>query len=172
MAKLAAEVRSAIRDVPDFPRPGILFKDLTPILSNPVLFQRVTDWFAEDWGDVDYVVGMESRGFWFGAPLVSKLGAGFVPLRKSGKLPYETLSESYALEYGTAELEVHVDAIRPGARVLIVDDLLATGGTAAAALSLVQRLGAEVVGAAFVVELSFLGGRNALGCPVRSLVTY
>lgn len=171
MGDLAADVLAAVRDIPDFPRPGILFKDLTPLLKRPSLYGRVVDWMGEGWGPIDRIVGMESRGFWFAPALVRPLDAGFVPLRKKGRLPHETLSAAYNLEYGTAELEIHVDAIAPGDRVLIVDDLIATGGTAAAAVDLVRRLGGEVVGAVFVIELGYLNGVSKLDCPVRSLVT-
>src|SRR5690606_3157493 len=153
----------------------ILFKDITPILADPDLFACVIDHLvAVNGGEaIDRVVGIESRGFLFAAPLALRLGAGFVPVRKPGKLPYRTVRIEYALEYGNDALEVHEDAIRPGDRVLLVDDLLATGGTAAAAAQLVERLGGRVVGAAFVVELGFLGGRARLaGVPVRTIVTF
>jgi adenine phosphoribosyltransferase len=158
-------VRRAIRDVPDFPRPGIVFKDITPVLARPELFQAVVDAFAAQFGSVqvDGVAGIEARGFLFAAPLALRLGVGVIPLRKAGKLPYQTVSESYALEYGEASLEIHTDAVRPGDRVLIVDDLLATGGTAEAACRLVERQGGTVAGLAFLVELGFLDGRRRLG---------
>jgi adenine phosphoribosyltransferase len=172
---LAERLRQAIRDVPDFPKPGILFKDITPVLSEPSLYTAVVDHLAEAHADVriDRVVGIEARGFIFAAPLAVRLGAGFVPVRKPGKLPHRTVRVEYALEYGMDALEAHEDAIRPGDRVLLVDDLLATGGTAAAAAQLVERLGGRVVGAAFVVELGFLDGRARLGgVPVRTIVTF
>lgn len=174
MSSLESDVRAAMRDVPDFPKPGILFKDITPILGDPELFGRVIDWMARAAPEgIDKIVGMESRGFIFGSALVGPLGAGFVPARKLGKLPYETTRVDYALEYGTASLEVHIDAVQPGERVLVVDDLLATGGTAAATVDLIRRLGGEVVACCFLVELGFLPGRAKLGdVPVLSLVTY
>ncbi len=158
-------LRQAIRDVPDFPKPGIVFKDITPILSDPALFRETVDALAEPFrGDrVSKVLGIESRGFLFGPLLAFQLGAGFAPARKPGKLPRETVRETYALEYGSDSLEIHRDAFQRGERVLVVDDLLATGGTAAAAARLAERVGAEVVGVAFVIELGFLGGREKLG---------
>lgn len=175
MNDLAAALKSTIRDVPDFPKPGILFKDITPVLSRPELLGAVTEHFVARYRPegVDVVVGMESRGFIFGAPLAIALGAAFVPARKPGKLPYEKISESYALEYGTATLDMHSDAIRPGQRALIVDDLIATGGTAVATANLVRRLGGHVIAAAFVIELSFLDGAKALGdTPTYGIVRY
>ncbi len=164
-----------IRDIPDFPTKGIVFKDLTPLLRDPSAFARVVDALeARHRSDrIAAVAAVESRGFIFGGALAVRLGAGFVPIRKPGKLPYLTISESYSLEYGAGALEVHQDAVRTGDRVLIVDDLLATGGTARAAASLARRMGAEVVGASFVVELAFLGGRARLeGLPAFSLVRF
>ncbi len=175
MSELESVLRATIRDVPDFPKPGILFKDITPVLSRPELLGGITEHLAARYRPegVDVVVGMESRGFIFGAPLAIALGAAFVPARKPGKLPYERISESYALEYGTATLDMHVDAVRPGQRALIVDDLIATGGTAAATASLVRRLGGEVVGFAFVIELTFLDGARVLEpAPVYGIVRY
>lgn len=174
MSSLEGRLKSVIRDVPDFPKPGILFKDITPVLSKPALLQEITDHYAARYhGKVDAVVGMESRGFIFGAPIALKLGAAFVPARKPGKLPYERISEEYALEYGTARLDMHTDAILPGQRVLIVDDLIATGGTAVATAKLVERLGGTVVAMAFVIELGFLPGRAAVAPHVvDSIVTY
>lgn len=172
MANLAERVASKIRDIPDFPKPGILFKDLTPVLLEPALFREIADWMSEGWTEIDRIVAMESRGFLFAAPMVERLGAGLVLARKQGKLPYQTVSVDYALEYGTASLEVHVDGIRPGDRVLVVDDLLATGGTAAATVDLVRKCGGHVIGCCFLVELAFLEGRRKLDLPVRSLVTY
>jgi adenine phosphoribosyltransferase len=171
-ARLAADVSARIRDIPDFPKPGILFKDITPMLADPPLFGRVLDWLAADWGPVDLVVGIESRGFIFGAGLVERMNAGLVLARKAGKLPWATVAVDYGLEYGAACLEMHTDAIHPGQKVLIVDDLLATGGTAAAAVDLVRRLGGQVVGFGFVIELGFLDGRSRLDVPVRSLVSF
>jgi adenine phosphoribosyltransferase len=171
----ASRVRAAIRDIPDFPKPGILFKDITPILNDPALFSEVISDLAERYlpMGIDRIAAMESRGFIFGAPLAEHLGAGFVPLRKFGKLPHTTVAETFNLEYGTETLEVHIDAIKPGERVLIIDDLLATGGTAEAATRLVRRIGGEVVEMAFVVELKFLKGRERLsGIPVYSMVVF
>lgn len=175
MATIDDRLRSAIRDIPDFPKPGIMFKDISPLLSDPKLFRATIDQFAERWAGehVDVVVGMESRGFLFGAPLAMELSAAFVPARKPGKLPYKKVAVSYDLEYGSATLEMHVDAIKPGQKVLIVDDLLATGGTAKATRELVEQLGGEVAAYLFVVELAFLEGREVLGdARVESLVTY
>ena len=174
MADLITDVTTTIRDIPDFPKAGILFKDITPVLSNPALFSRVIEWMAAqtEGQQIDQIVGMESRGFIFGAPLVSHLNAGFVPARKPGKLPYQKVGVDYALEYGTARLEIHVDAIKPGEKVLVVDDLLATGGTAAATIDLIKQVGGVVVAALFLVELDFLNGRDQLDVPVKSLVHY
>lgn len=168
-------IRKAIRDIPDFPRPGIVFKDITPLLGNGPLFAKTIDVLAERYRDqkIDIVLGIESRGFIVGAALAYKLGAGFCVVRKPGKLPYDTHSASYELEYGTDSLEIHIDAIAQHARVLIVDDLIATGGTAAATAQLVSKLGGEVVECAFVIELSFLKGRDKLQpYGVFSLVQY
>ncbi|MFH1465961.1 MAG: adenine phosphoribosyltransferase [Pseudomonadota bacterium] len=170
-----ALIRESIRDIPDFPKPGIVFKDITPLLADPAAFKEVLDRFVERYADrkLDRIVGIESRGFIFGAPLADRLNVGFVPVRKPGKLPYRTVSEEYSLEYGTDSIEIHADAVPAGGRVLIVDDLLATGGTAAAAASLVRKVGGEVEELAFVVELGFLNGREKLGgLPVFSLVNY
>ncbi|MHB0913373.1 MAG: adenine phosphoribosyltransferase [Armatimonadota bacterium] len=167
--------RSLIRDIPDFPKEGIIFKDVTPVLAHPEAFKEVIDRIVEYAETVkpDVIVGIESRGFIFGAPVALRLGAGFVPVRKIGKLPHETVQCEYALEYGTAAVEMHRDAVRPGERVLIVDDLLATGGTAAAAANLVEELGAKVAGFSFLIELSFLSGREKLrGYDVKSFITY
>ncbi len=175
MSDLKSRLVSTIRDVPDFPKPGILFKDITPVLARPELMRGITDHLAQVYAGqrVDAVVGMESRGFIFGAPLAMALGAAFVPARKPGKLPYEKISEEYALEYGTARLDMHTDAVSRGHRVLIVDDLIATGGTALATAKLVERLGGEVVGLAFVIELGFLEGRKVLErYAVESIVTF
>ena len=157
-------LRAHLRDVPDFPKPGILFKDITPLLADPRAFHITLDLFAERFiGEhVDVVVGVESRGFIFGGALAARLNASFVPVRKPGKLPYKTDEVAYALEYGEAVLQMHVDSIKAGAHVLIVDDLLATGGTAAAAAELARRQSGVVVGFAFVIELDFLGGRQKL----------
>ena len=174
MESLEAAVKATIRDIPDFPKPGILFKDITPVLAHPALFQQVTDHLAERYAGqgIDVVVGMESRGFLFGAPLALALGVAFAPARKPGKLPYESISVSYDLEYGSATLELHTDALVPGKRVLIVDDLLATGGTAKATAALIEKLGGEVVEFAFLVELAFLGGRSVLPASTYAIATY
>ena len=155
---------AAIRDIPDFPRPGILFKDITPILRDAGLFREAVALFVERHRDhrIEQVAGIESRGFIFGAAVAHELGAGFVPVRKAGKLPADTVQVSYDLEYGSATLELHTDAVTPGQRVLVLDDLLATGGTAAATLSLLRQLRAEVVEIDFLVELRFLHGRDRL----------
>lgn len=162
-----------LRDVPDFPRPGIVFKDITPLLNHPAAFRAAIDELARLAGALrpTRVAAIESRGFLFGAPLAERLGVGLVPLRKPGKLPWKTYQENYELEYGRSTLEVHHDAAGPADRVVLVDDLLATGGTAAAAVNLIRRLGAEVVGAAFAVELNFLRGRERLhGMEIVTLV--
>jgi adenine phosphoribosyltransferase len=164
-----------IRDVPDFPKPGITFKDITPLLADPEAFAEVVDRLAEPFvgRGITKVVGIEARGFVLAAPVAHRLGAGFVPVRKPGKLPWETASEAYELEYGTDELEVHLDAIAPGEQVLVVDDVIATGGTALAAARLVEGLGGQVIGLAFLIELGFLGGADRLGeLPHVSLLTY
>ncbi len=170
-----ADIERAIRNIPDFPKPGIQFKDITPVLADARLFSGSIDMLTEKFkpGAVDAVVGIDARGFIFAAAAAVKLQAGFVPVRKKGKLPYQTHEQQYELEYGTATVAVHVDALKPGSRVLLIDDLLATGGTAAAAAALVQRLGAEILEISFLIELGFLGGRQKLkGYPVRSLVVY
>ena len=169
------DLRALIREVPDFPKPGIRFYDITTLLKEPEPFRAVIDRMAEQIGDtkVDVVVGMESRGFIFSAPLAYKLGAGFVPVRKLGKLPAETIEVEYELEYGTATLEIHSDAIAKGQRVLIVDDLLATGGTVMGTIELVRRLGGEVAGLSFMVELTALHGRDKLGeFEIHALLSY
>jgi len=169
------DLTKLIRDVPDFPIDGILFKDITPLLQDAGGFAETVDILAEHVADhkVDQVASIESRGYIFGAPLAYKLGAGFVPIRKPGKLPAETTSIEYSLEYGSNVLEMHVDALQPGQRVVLVDDLLATGGSARAAIKLVERLGAQVVGVVFVVELEFLKGREQLeGYDVFSIIRF
>ena len=167
-------LKAAIRDIPDFPTHGIIFKDITPILSDGDLFSKVIDSFAKRYSakDIDVIIGIESRGFIFGAPLAYKMGTSYVPVRKKGKLPYKTVETSYDLEYGSATIEMHVDAIRPGQKVVIVDDLLATGGTAAATCALVEKQGGHIVECAFVVELAFLNGRDKLKSNVHALVKY
>jgi adenine phosphoribosyltransferase len=165
--------RSLIRDIPDFPSPGIVFKDITPILSDPAAFQQVVDCLVEKAQErlPDVVAAVESRGFIFGVPVALCLGIAFVPIRKKGKLPHTTVCEEYELEYGTDSVEMHVDAIKPGQRVLIIDDLLATGGTALAAARLVEKVGGIVTDVSFVIELPFLEGRARLnGYQVTSLI--
>ncbi|HEY2329101.1 MAG TPA: adenine phosphoribosyltransferase [Verrucomicrobiae bacterium] len=171
----AAEIESAIRNVPDFPKPGIQFKDITPVLADARLFAGAIDLLTEKHapGTIDAVAGIDARGFIFAAAAAKKLNAGFVPVRKKGKLPFTTIEQDYALEYGHATVAIHTDALKPGARVLLIDDLLATGGTSAAAAALVQKLGAKIVEAVFLIELKFLNGREKLqGLPIRSLVIY
>lgn len=168
-------LKSLIRDIPDFPKPGIVYRDITTLLHNPLGLKHVIDNFNDIFSEqnIDIVVGIESRGFIFGAPLAYKLGAGFVPVRKAGKLPAKTHSIKYDLEYGSDRLEIHQDAIQAGSRVLIVDDLIATGGTAKATANLIQQLQCEVVSFAFIIELSNLKGRDNLpDTPINSLVTY
>ena len=170
-----AEIQQAIRSIPDFPKPGILFKDITPLLADARLFAGSIDLLTANFnpGMVDSVVGIDARGFIFAAAAALKLQAGFVPVRKKGKLPFQTHEQDYALEYGTATVAMHVDALKPGSRVLLIDDLLATGGTAAAAAALVQKLGAEILEISFLIELGFLNGRQKLKqYPIRSLVVY
>jgi adenine phosphoribosyltransferase len=161
-----------VRDIPDYPRPGILFKDITPLLATPGALEKVVDALAGGFGRIDKVTGIEARGFILAAPVACRLGAGFVPVRKQGKLPAATYAQSYELEYGTATIEVHTDAFAPGERVLIVDDVLATGGTAQAAAELVRKSGAEVAGISVLLELEALKGRARLaGLPFRSLMS-
>jgi len=165
----------AVRDVPDFPKPGVLFKDITPILSDGRLFRMAINCFVDASAalHVDKVVGIDARGFLFGAAVAYELGIGFVPVRKKGKLPYHTESAAYALEYGDAVVEMHVDAITPGERVVLIDDLLATGGTAAAAACLIAKMGGVLAEAQFLIELEFLAGRKALAhLPVRSFLKF
>ncbi len=170
-----ADIERAIRNVPDFPKPGIQFKDITPLLADARLFAGAIDLLTERFkpGSVDAVVGIDARGFIFAAAAAVKLQAGFVPVRKKGKLPYQTIEQDYALEYGHATVAIHTDALNQGSRVLLVDDLLATGGTSAAAVALVQKLGGVILEAGFLIELKFLNGREKLaGIPIRSLVAY
>jgi adenine phosphoribosyltransferase len=169
------QITPLIRAIPDFPIPGILFRDITPLLSDRDGFKRTIDLFVDRYRDekIDAVVGIEARGYMIGAPLAYQLGAGFVPVRKPGKLPGEKFSEKYALEYGTNTLEIHADAVGHGQRVLVVDDLLATGGTIAATLRLLARLGAHIVGVAVLIELEALGGRAVLGdTAITSMIRY
>ncbi|MBL8959993.1 MAG: adenine phosphoribosyltransferase [Gemmatimonadetes bacterium] len=170
----ADQLRLRIREIPDHPKPGILFKDITPLLADPEAWRVACEAMAAPWDGqgITHVVAVESRGFLFGGAIAARLGAGLVPVRKPGKLPFERSREEYALEYGTDALEMHVDAVGPASRVIVVDDVLATGGTAAATVRLVERHGAAVVGCGFLIELSFLGGRAAVGKRVESVITY
>src|SRR5215831_5286293 len=171
----AADIERAIRNIPDFPKAGIQFKDITPVLADARLFAGCIDLLTEGFkpGMVDAVVGIDARGFIFAAAAAIKLEAGFVPIRKKGKLPYQTHEQEYDLEYGTATVAVHVDALKPGSRVLLIDDLLATGGTAAAAAALVQKLGAKILEISFLIELQFLHGRQKLkDYKINSLVVF
>ena len=168
-------LRAAIRDVHDFPKPGIVFKDIAPILSDPSLLRHSIDLLTSTAGDVkiDKVAGIDARGFIFAAPVALNFDAGFVPIRKAGKLPWQTHSMGYELEYGENTVEIHQDAILPGENVLLVDDLLATGGTAAAAIKLIERLGANLIAVSFLIELTFLNGRDLLGdIPVNAIIDY
>jgi len=170
--ELTKLITSLVRDVPDYPQPGVVFKDITPLLADGPAFAAVIEGLAGLYGPVDKVAGIEARGFILAAPVACRLGAGFVPIRKKGKLPGATFAQEYELEYGTATIEVLTDAFEPSERVLVIDDVLATGGTARATADLVQRAGAEVVGLAVLLELSFLNGRAKLpGLPVTSLLT-
>jgi adenine phosphoribosyltransferase len=166
---------SLIRDIPDFPEPGIVFKDITPVLADGKAFAALVDALAEPFRDigVNKVAGIEARGFTLATPVAERLGAGFIPVRKPGKLPYETVREDYSLEYGTDSLEIHTDAAGKGEKVLLVDDVIATGGTAAAAIRLLRKIGADVVGFSVFIELAFLDGADKLdGVPFHALVTY
>jgi adenine phosphoribosyltransferase len=169
------ELKAFVRDVPDFPQPGVVFKDITPLLADKVMFQKIVDMMCGHWQDKrpDVVAAIEARGFIPGGAVALALGAGFVPIRKPGKLPWKTVSQDYQLEYGTDQLQVHEDAIKPGQTVLIVDDVLATGGTAAASVELVRKLDGIVVGVHVLIELEFLGGRKRLpGIEVISELVY
>lgn len=174
--QIITEVKDKIRNIPDFPKPGILFYDITTALKDAVTLKKMIDFLCEDFKNekIDYIIGMESRGFIFGMPVAYKLNAGFIPIRKPNKLPAKTLKETYALEYGTDTLEMHEDALKKGDKVLIIDDLLATGGTAAAACNLVTKAGADIVGCAFVIELNDLKGRDKLpkNCKIVSMLEY
>ena len=174
---LEEKVKKSIRDIPDYPKKGVVFKDITTLLNNGELFSEVIDYYANKYKDVDFVCGIESRGFIFGSAIAYKLKKGFVPLRKKGKLPFTTVSEKYALEYGIDEIEIHIDAFKnvKNPKVLLVDDLIATGGTAAASVNLIREVKAEVVAAIFIIELTFLDGAKKLkelGVKVDSLVKY
>lgn len=168
-------ITSLIRDIPDFPEPGVVFKDITPVLADGRAMSELVEALAAPFVDVgvDKVAGIEARGFTLAAPVARRLNAGFIPLRKPGKLPYQTIREDYTLEYGSDALEIHVDAVKPGEKVLIVDDVIATGGTASAAIRLLKGIGAEVVGFAVFIELVFLNGSQFLdGVPLHALVRY
>ncbi len=168
-------LREKIRDVPDFPKPGIVFRDITPLLQDPEALRIACELLAEPFSarGIDMVVGVESRGFIFGPPVALQLGAGFAIARKAGKLPWDTVSETFELEYGVEQIEMHRDAVGPEQRVLLIDDVIATGGTAAATAELVRRMGAQVVGSCFLIELSFLEGRKRLpGLDVRAVLTF
>ncbi len=169
------DLKTFVRDVPDWPKPGILFKDITPLLGDSVAFAAAIEQMAAGFeaGGIDYVAAVEARGFIFGAALAEKLQAGFVPIRKKGKLPYKTVSHTYQLEYGTDTIEIHSDAVEPGAKVLMVDDLLATGGTMAAACNLLEKLNADIAGVVFLIELEFLKGREKLaGYDIKTIISY
>ncbi|MFF2807842.1 adenine phosphoribosyltransferase [Streptomyces sp. NPDC058000] len=177
-AELRELLLSRISDVPDYPQPGVVFKDITPLLADPTAFRALTGAFVDlcERFRVDKVVGLEARGFILAAPVAVAAGVGFVPVRKAGKLPGVTLGQAYELEYGTAEIEIHADALTPGDRVLVIDDVLATGGTADASMQLIRRAGAEVAGLAVLLELGFLDGRQRLesglkGAPLEALIT-
>src|SRR4051812_13004626 len=175
MTRDAGWLKEHIRDIPDFPKPGVVFKDITPLLADVDAYRFTVDAIADHFAGqtVDKVLGVEARGFIIAAPVAYRFGAGFVPVRKAGKLPWQVEKEEYVLEYGTDLLEIHQDAVDPGEKVLVVDDVLATGGTASASVRLVEKLGGDVVGLGFVIELAFLGGRNKLaGHDALSLITY
>lgn len=176
-ANLITDLREAIRTIPDYPKPGILFRDITTLLGNARAFRRAVDEMVQPWAGskIDKVAGIEARGFILGGAVAHQVSAGFIPIRKRGKLPHQTVSIAYSLEYGLDHMEMHCDAVAPGERVIIVDDLLATGGTAEAAVSLLRQQGAEVLAACFVIDLPELGGAGkirAMGVPVRSLVAF
>ncbi|WP_119943255.1 adenine phosphoribosyltransferase [Neorhizobium sp. NCHU2750] len=171
------DLAAAIRSIPDYPKPGIIFRDITTLLGDPVAFRQAVDELVEPYKGlgIDKIAGMEARGFILGGAMAHQLSAGFVPIRKKGKLPYRTVSMSYSLEYGTDEMEIHVDAVKPGEEVILCDDLIATGGTAVGAVQLLRQIGAKVVSACFVIDLPDLGGRRkleALGVDVRTLVEF
>ena len=177
MATLASDLQSAIRTIPDYPRQGIIFRDITTLLGNPRAFRRAVDELVHPWAGskIDKVAGIEARGFIIGGAVAHQLSAGFVPIRKRGKLPHETVRIAYSLEYGLDEMEMHRDAVVAGEKVILVDDLIATGGTAEAAVKLLKEIGADVVAAIFVIDLPDLGGSRkieALGVPVRTLVEF
>src|SRR5882757_4448975 len=170
-----SKLRTAVRDVPDFPKPGIIFKDITPILKDGAWFRASIEVFLQQCRgkEIDKIVGIDARGFLFGSAVAYELGAGFVPLRKKGRLPYKTESAKYSLEYGEAEMELHIDAIEPGERVVLIDDLLATGGTSASAVALIKKVGGVLLEAQFLIELEFLHGREKLApIPIVSFLKY
>jgi adenine phosphoribosyltransferase len=174
---LRSDLRASIRSIPDYPKPGIVFRDITTLLGDARAFRRAIDELVQPWAGtkIDKVAGIEARGFILGGAVAHQLSAGFVPIRKKGKLPHTTVSIAYSLEYGLDHMEVHEDAVLPGERVILVDDLIATGGTAAGAVGLLQKIGATVVAACFVIDLPDLGGAakiRALGVPVRTLMTF
>jgi adenine phosphoribosyltransferase len=174
---LEAELKAAIRTIPDYPKPGIMFRDITTLLGNPRAFRRAIDELVHPWagGKIDKIAGIEARGFIIGGAVAHQLSAGFIPIRKKGKLPHTTVRVAYSLEYGIDEMEMHEDALKKGERVILVDDLIATGGTAEGAVKLLRQMGADVVAACFMVDLPELGGAaklRALGVPVRSLVAF
>ncbi|KAF0137624.1 MAG: adenine phosphoribosyltransferase [Xanthobacteraceae bacterium] len=171
------DLRNAVRTIPDYPKPGIMFRDITTLLGNARAFRRAVDQLVHPYagGKIDQVAGIEARGFILGGAVAHQLSAGFIPIRKRGKLPHQTVRMAYALEYGTDEMEIHVDAIRPGEKVILVDDLIATGGTAEGAVKLLRQIGAEVVAACFIIDLPELGGAaklRAMGVPVRALMAF
>ena len=173
--EVVAKLRTAIRDVPDFPKKGIVFKDITPVLNDGALFRSSIDIFLEQCRgkQIDKIVGIDARGFLFGSAVAYELGVGFVPLRKKGRLPYKTESAKYSLEYGEAEMELHIDAIKSGERIVLIDDLLATGGTSASAATLIAKVGGDLVEAIFLIELEFLRGREKLvPTPVTAFLKY
>ncbi|MBA4797206.1 MAG: adenine phosphoribosyltransferase [Rhizobiales bacterium] len=177
MTKIAHELATAIRSIPDYPKPGIIFRDITTLLGDARAFRRAVDELVQPYAGlkVDKIAGMEARGFILGGAVAHQLSAGFVPIRKKGKLPHETVRIAYSLEYGVDEMEIHMDAVKPGEKVILVDDLIATGGTAVGAVQLLRQIGADVVSACFVIDLPELGGRKkleALGVEVRTLVEF
>ena len=177
MTVIASELASAIRSIPDYPKPGIIFRDITTLLGNPRAFRRAVDELVQPYAGtkIDKIAGMEARGFILGGAVAHQLSAGFVPIRKKGKLPHATVRVAYSLEYGVDEMEMHVDAVQPGEKVILVDDLIATGGTAEGAVKLLRQMGAEIVSACFVIDLPDLGGRRKLedlGVEVRTLVEF
>lgn len=177
MTKFSQELSETIRSIPDYPKPGIIFRDITTLLGNPRAFRRAVDELVQPYAGmkIDKIAGMEARGFILGGAVAHQLSAGFVPIRKKGKLPHDTVSIAYSLEYGLDEMEMHVDAVQPGEKVILVDDLIATGGTAVGAVQLLRQIGADVVSACFVIDLPDLGGRKkleALGVDVRTLVEF